>query len=152
MKWGSEMIRESFAGLLSPNGDLAPGELQRLAFEQFPTLVESSHMNMWRHGEDLPKSRNVDVLLIGIASYSLYDLELLDALKEQVLEMHNEIYIFDVAAIVDSKDFEEFFPGIGRVFQSPIIGLWKQNELKEKLSGVAARNWLIERYGMSLNK
>jgi len=135
------MIKESFAGLLSPSGDLAPGELQQLAFEQFPTLVESSHMKMWLRGEDLPKSSTVDVLLIGIASYSLFDLELLDALKDQVPRTHCEIYIFDVAAIVDSKDFEEFFPGIGRVFQSPIIGLWKQTELKEKLSGAAARNW-----------
>jgi len=45
----------------------------------------------------------------------MYDLELLDALKEQVLRTHCEY------------------------FQSPIIGLWKQNELKDKLSGAAAR-------------
>jgi len=78
----------------------------------------------------------------------MHDLELLDAIEARLTaEGRNEtIYLFDVSAFPDFKDFEKYLPGIGRVYQTPVVGSWKDGVLKERLSGAVARAWLSRRY------
>jgi hypothetical protein len=56
------------------------------------------------------------------------------------------ISVFDISAITDLGDFERRLPGIGKVFQTPVVGFWKNGQLTNRLSGAAARDWLVDRY------
>lgn len=141
----------TFSELLNSSSDPAPGQQQQRAAEQFPSLVQSSHMKLWQPGRDLPLN-GAEVVWIGVASYSVLDLELLDAIEAKLTrEGQNEtIYLFDLSAFPDFKDFEKVLPGIGSVYQTPVVGSWNDGVLKEKLSGAVARAWLARRYELAL--
>ena len=140
----------TFSKLLNSSSDLAPGQQQQRAAEQFPSLVQSSHMKLWQPGRDLPLN-GAEVVWIAVASYSVPDLELLDAIEAKLTgEGQNEtIYLFDLSAFPDFDDFEKFLPGIGAVYQTPVVGSWTGGVLKERLSGAPARAWLARRYKLT---
>jgi hypothetical protein len=67
---------------------------------------------------------------------------LLDGIDAELpREGRNEtICLFDVSAFPDFKDFEKCIPGIGKVYQTPVAGIWNDGVLKERLSGAVARS------------
>lgn len=136
-----------FEDLLRLNNHLPPGEQQRLAREQFPSVAATTHMSMWSPGESFPTNGNR--ILIGVATYSLYDLDLLDALDSQLLG-NDAVQLFEVSSCSTMDDFEKFIPGIGKVFQTPVIGFWKDGELIYHAQGALARRWARDRYGLTL--
>lgn len=68
----------------------------------------------------------------------MYDVELLDSV---IRASHNRdplderLEIFDVLSCKNQADFEALMPGIGKVFQTPVVGLWKDGVLQVKASG-----------------
>ncbi len=48
------------------------------------------------------------------------------------------------------EDFEKYVPGIGKVFQTPVVGYWEDGLLKEKAWGKKGRDLLSEALGLSL--
>jgi hypothetical protein len=91
--------------------------------------------------------------LIGVAPYSLPDLALLDALKRSLAEGENNrehIQIFDVLTCATISDFERYIPGIGNVYQTPVIGIWEDGALTQKASGAEARGTIIRRYSLNI--
>jgi len=140
----------SFRELLEPIDGFSPGKLQEQASKRFPNVVESSHMEIWRPNDSQFEPHDQDVL-IGVATYSLEDLKLLDEI-EQRLSVHSapeRISVFDISAFTEMEDFERLLPGIGKVFQTPVVGFWRNGQLTERLSGAAARDWLVERYTLA---
>ncbi len=136
-----------FIDLLKTNGKLSPAQQQQQAAEQFRSVVDQSHMENWRPGEALPTQGKQ--ILIGVASYSPSVLDILDALEAKLAvgaTQDETIYLFDLSAIPELRDFEDYFPGIGKVYQTPVIGFWKDGVLKEKGWGAAARDWLVRHY------
>jgi hypothetical protein len=135
---------EKFADLLlKTSGN--PGQAQQLAAELFPRVVAMSKMKLWRIGD--PFSNVGSRILIGIAaSYSIPDLQLLDEITSNISD---QMDVFDVSDCKEMKDFENYIPGIGNVYATPIIGYWENGVLKESLSGFHARNWLVNRYQLS---
>lgn len=88
-------------------------------------------------------------ILIGFAPYSLHDLKLLDAVLEKVLnskDRKEHIEVFDVLTCQNQEAFNQFIPGIGKVIETPVVGIWENTVLVDKASGTKARNLLIERY------
>jgi hypothetical protein len=82
--------------------------------------------------------------LIGVAPYSAYDLKLLEVLNELPLDPASDrIDVFDVLACQKQEDFEKYVPGIGKVFQTPVVGIWGNGKLEETNSGHSAREQLI---------
>lgn len=140
----------TFRQLLNLNPRLPPGQQQQRAVEEFPSVVRQSHMELWQPGQDLINGDHG--VWIAIATYSVLDLELLDALEAKLSceEQKQSIYVFDVFAFPEFGDFEKYLPGIGKVFQTPIIGAWTDGILEEKLWGAEARQWLVRRYELSL--
>jgi hypothetical protein len=141
---------EKFADLLlKTSGN--PGQAQQLAAELFPRLVATSKMKLWRTGD--PFSNVGSRILIGIAaSYSIPDLQLLDEINNRLGGASNiseQVDVFDVSDCKEMKDFENYIPGIGNVYATPVIGYWENGVLKESLSGFRARNWLVNRYQLS---
>jgi hypothetical protein len=87
--------------------------------------------------------------LIGVATYSEPDLRLLDLLGE-VLERGDEnapdIEVFNTLDCHSPDDFDKYIPGIGKVFQTPVVGAWQNGVLKAKASGQSARDLLGQMY------
>ena len=140
----------SFSELLEPIAGFTPGQLQEQASKRFPNIVDESHMEIWRPNDGPFEPHDQDVL-IGVATYSIEDLKLLDEI-EQRLRVHSapeRISVFDISAFTEMRDFERLLPGIGKVFQTPVVGFWTNGQLTERLSGAAARDWLVERYRLS---
>ena len=139
-----------FADLLELNANLLPGQQQQRAAQEFPSVVQNSHMEIWRPEEELP-ARGAHIW-IGIASYSIPDLEMLDAIEAKLSReptQNETIHLFDLSSLTDIGDFEKYLPGIGKVYQTPVIGIWEDGVMKEKASGTAAKNWLVQRYQLS---
>ena len=138
----------SFRELLAPIDGFSPGQLQEQASKRFPNVV--GHMEIWRPNDSPFEPHDQDVL-IGVATYSLEDLKLLDEIELR-LRVHwapERISAFDISAFTEMGDFERLLPGIGKVFQTPVVGCWRNGQLTERLSGAAARDWLVERYMLS---
>ena len=126
--------------------DLGHVETQRLGKAQFPSLVEESHIELWRLGDPFPP-HGEHVIWLGVAVWSLYDMELLDVFEAKLSQetLRERIFVFDMDSFV-GLDFENYLPGIGKIFHPPIVGSWSQGVLEEKLSGAGAREWLIRRF------
>jgi hypothetical protein len=141
---------EKFVDLLLKTPDI-PDQAQQLAAELFPRVVAMSKMRLWRIGD--PVSNVGSRILIGVAaSYSIPDLQLLDELNKRLSSASNisdQVDVFDVSDCKEMKDFENYIPGIGNVYHTPVIGYWENGVLKESLSGFHARNWLVNRYHLS---
>jgi hypothetical protein len=141
---------EKFVDLLLKTFDIHD-QAQLLAAELFPRVVAMSKMRLWRIGDSI--STVESRILIGVAaSYSIPDLQLLDEINKRLSGesiISDRVDVFDISSCKEMKDFENYIPGIGNVYQTPIIGYWENGVLKESLSGFHARNWLVNRYQLS---
>ena len=109
--------------------------------------LAGSPISVWRRGESIPGVGRR--MLVGIAPYSLPDLELLDAIKEALKQKpscEERVQVFDVLTCASMKDFDECIPGIGQVYQTPVVGVWEDGVLVQKASGAKARQLTLEQY------
>lgn len=87
---------------------------------------------------------------VGIAFYSVPDLELLDQLvlacRSKTGSGSESVVIFDVLGCKAMGDFELLIPGIGPVYQTPVVGIWKDGKLVEKGTGAKGRMLLSKKY------
>jgi hypothetical protein len=84
-------------------------------------------------------------VLVGIATWSLYDLALLDQLQTTLTSGNQTtIDVFDVDNCQGSGDFEGYVPGIGRVLQPPVVGVWRDGQQIKSAWGAAGRKLLAE--------
>lgn len=87
--------------------------------------------------------------MIGVATYSLDELRLLDVLESKLSNQAGRsetIHLFDVSACSEMGDFELYIPAIGKVFQTPVVGLWEDGVLRYKAQGASATAWLRQRF------
>lgn len=131
----------SFVELLEGNPDVSVERTQAAASERFPELVERSRMRLYgtHRGALSPGLR----LVIGVAvSFSISDLRLLDEL-DLALERPNAneilVEVFDVATCRSQGDFQARIPGLGNVYQTPVLGVWMDDQQHEALQGAQAR-------------
>jgi hypothetical protein len=147
-----------FTNLFGSHLELSPGEQQRLVEQEFPALVARGPLHWWTPGESVADTRR---LLIGAATYSRYDMRLLDLVYEAkchsvapasaqhvtskglgLVELAAEqlrVDVFSVLACGSHEDFSKYVPGIGQVFQTPVVGFWEKGILREKATGAAGR-------------
>jgi hypothetical protein len=136
-----------FADLLAGSSS-AVSKQQADAERLFPLFVEAnSLMRIWALGDPIPIEGKH--LLVGIATYSLPDLRLLDALTSKLsssVRPDEYVDVFDTSVCKMMADFEKYIAGIGNIYQTPVIGLWEEGELVYKAWGAAAREWCLHRY------
>jgi hypothetical protein len=107
-----------------------------------PSLVAAGPFGLWRPDDPIPASGRR--LLLGVATWSVHDMELLDELA-RVLQAGCQSIIVDVFNVVHCSspaDLERFTPGVGKVFHTPVVGLWVDGELKATAAGKAGRDLL----------
>ena len=128
-----------FVDLLLPPSP-SPTDQQLEASRKFPELVAASHLHLWRPGD--PIHSGGLRLLIGIsASYAVKELELLDMIDAALLGGPEKVCVdvFDLATCRAQEDVRLFFPGITKVVQTPILGIWSLGHLTEVIQGFYAR-------------
>jgi hypothetical protein len=91
-------------------------------------------------------------LIIGVAVWSVYDLRLLQLLNDAVAggarpDLHVAVFNIDSSP----TDLQRLFPGIGEVYQPPVVGYWEAGQLKESGFGFAARQLVGRLLGFDPN-
>jgi hypothetical protein len=133
-------VMPTFSDLVQPIPGVEPGPRQELADSRFPQLAASHGFRVWRPDDPIPHTG--ERMLIGVATYSTLEMDLLDRLTPLVASLKPRgcvIELFNVRDVQSMADFEQFVPGIGSVYQTPIAGLWAQGLLVAKGTGAKAR-------------
>jgi hypothetical protein len=107
----------------------------------FPGFVERSpRLHLWSPGD--PIADTGPRLLIGVATWSGYDLNLLDVIEEAPAgPVH--VDVFDVDSIHSAEDLFRFVPGLAVATTTPFVGLWQDGKLQQAASGKAARDLVV---------
>ena len=138
----------TFADLLTAQPPFDPADLQSRAQQSFPSRVAQSHLSMRKPCNPIPSTGVF--IVIGVASYSPMELQLLDDVDAAHHNWHNhaQVAVFDVLDCQTTADFERYLPGIGLVAQSPVVAIWQHGRLLLKQTGLrmvgdAVRDWQI---------
>jgi hypothetical protein len=106
---------------------------------QFWRVLDAAGLVRWRKGD--PMAASPQRLLIGLASYSVPEVELaqrlIDRLETGPLPVCVEL--FNVLDVKDMSDFQNYVPGMGSVYQTPVVGLWSDGLLADAVQGSDAR-------------
>jgi hypothetical protein len=124
-----------FAELLKRSEDMTPSEQQYLVEREFPDVVRASAVHLWRPGDPISGMRQR--LVVGVATYSVLDLMLLDRLETHA-RRHTESLRVDVFNTLDCRrheDFQDYIPGLGDVYHTPVAGLWESGQFVAGGSG-----------------
>jgi hypothetical protein len=109
-----------------------------------PARVEQSPLRWWLPSGALPEDARF--LLVGVAVWSGYDMNLLDHLDSAVtagVRSDTPVYVFDAGWAISSEDFESLMPGIGFVHHTPVVGYWADGKLIEKACGFQGRQLVV---------
>ena len=120
------------------------------ADRRFPELVAASPFRLWRPGE--PVAAKGFRVLIGVATWSGYDMRLLDAIVEAYSRYPLDLPTIDVFNIADCRNAEEFaryFPGQNEVVQTPVVGFWRDAQFYSFGQGHAARELVAGLFGFT---
>jgi hypothetical protein len=115
----------------------------------FPRLVQQSRLHLWSPGDPIDRGRR---LLVGVATWSLYDLSLLDVLDQVLAEGCSgldRIDLFDLDE-VEQRDFDKYVPGLGKVVGTPVAGHWENAILGDRAFGWQAIQLTSRLVGVSL--
>lgn len=109
--------------------------------ELFPGFVERSpKFRLWAPECATPPSGSC--LLLGVATWSGYDMNLLD-LIEEAPDNSIRVEVLDIDSLSSAEDVARVFPGV-EFAQPPLAGYWVDGKLTEAAQGFAARQ-LVER-------
>ena len=115
-----------------------PEEAQRSRATRFWDAVAGSCLHKWTTG--MNPCDAATRILIGLAPpYSDLDIDLAETMMFEAPK-HPEIHVdvFDVSGL-DSADLQQYIPRLGRIYHTPIVGLWKNVKSFNGPMGFAAR-------------
>ena len=89
-------------------------------------------------------------------SYSALDLYLLDNFLDSYcgkrIASDYDIFILDVVFVKKGLEIEKIFPGVTKIFQTPIVGIWENSSLKEMKWGYEGRRILEHVLNIKIEK
>ena len=101
-----------------------------------PGFVERSpKLHLW--SSDHPMPQQGLRLLIGVATWSGYDMNLLD-LIEEAPENGVRVEVFDADSLTSLDDLARIIPGLAGL-QPPFVGLWTDGRFVESAEGFFGR-------------
>ncbi|HLM60916.1 MAG TPA: hypothetical protein VK308_08940 [Pyrinomonadaceae bacterium] len=136
-----------FADLLFHSGN--PVEAQERADRELPRMLAKSHLHLWNLGDAIVS--NGTRFLLGIVTWSLYDLRLLDALNEALSDGNRKerVDIFNLDSCQTKEEISLFVPHIGKMIHPPVVGVWRDGQQVQQNSGAAGRNILVEAFALN---
>jgi hypothetical protein len=131
----------------SPLARTDPGWADR----HFPALVARSPFHLWKPGDPVePRGLR---LLLGTATWSGYDMRLLDlivaALTSSSTAFQGRVDVFNTAECKQPEDFRAYIPTLGFVHHTPVVGVWKDGRLEEAKQGYEGRDLAARMFGSS---
>lgn len=139
-------LSQALTSSAQPDG--SPGSGQKNLDDRFPSAVSTSPFRLWSPGNTI--SARGKRLLIGVATWSAYDMKLLDAVSQALpgLPAGPTVEVFNVANCSSPEAFDRYVPGIGSVFHTPVVGLWSDGQLVDKATGRAGRELVARVSGL----
>jgi hypothetical protein len=139
-----------FLDLTDQTPELGPG---RFDFHEpdrlFPAAVAASHLHLWKPGDPIP-DRGTRIL-IGAATWSGYEMHLLDVIDDALTTMSGgapRVDVFNAGALTSPEAFAQYTPGLDW-FQTPVVGVWRDGRLVERKSGYDATEFVARMFGSS---
>jgi len=112
----------------------------------FPLAVKASRrLHLWSTKDIIPDSGVR--LLIGVATWSRYDMVLLDIIDDAEFGPAC-IDVIDIDQIQSIDDLHRFFPHASPIMQSPIVGLWSDGHFVECADGHFGREIVARECGI----
>jgi hypothetical protein len=139
----------TFRSIFALNSKVALGQTASLARDLLPDRVAQSFLHWWSPGEALPTSARF--LLLGVAVWSGYDMNLLDHLDKAVATSADRsptVFVFDADRCTSQDDFQRIIPDIGFVHHTPVVGYWENGKLADKGCGYEGRQLVARLYGI----
>jgi hypothetical protein len=89
-------------------------------------------------------------ILIGVATYSIDDLLLLDRIVRRLRMSHptESIQVFDVTATEHGGTISDFMPQLTAATQTPFVGVWRDGQPAEGAAGRKAKDLIAEILGL----
>ena len=115
-------------------------------------LISQSHLTVWRAGAKIEESG--DFLVLGVGTYCLYDLRLLNQLNAFMSEGRVSgvrVSVFDWSDLRPDVLVPDV-PDLGEPHHTPLAALWVNGKLVEVNWGYPARRFICERYGLPLDE
>jgi hypothetical protein len=137
-----------FYDLFLSHRDLMPGEQQRAVEQEFPAVVARTPLRWWSPDSGVP-ARGTR-LVIGVATWSGYDMRLLDVIVEALSRRqagHPVVEVFNTADCREPSDFDRHIPNLGTVLQTPVVGVWHDGQLEWSGQGYEARDRAARLFG-----
>lgn len=131
-----------FRSLLNPIPGEEPGAAQHRAPQLLPERVKRSPLDWWP--PDAVPNGTEDRLLIGVAVWSRYDLNLLDLVEDVVRAGRGPVVpvgVFDLDRLTPD-DLNRLLPGLGPVHHPPVVGHWVGGRLARVACGFEARQFV----------
>jgi hypothetical protein len=146
---GVDQAVTPFRAFIDSVPGISPGEVQQRARRLLPDRVKQSSLRWWSPDQSLPNVPRF--LLVGVAVWSGYDMNLLDHLDRAVADGANPdvpVYVFDADACRSPEEFEAIMPGIGLVHHTPAVGYWEGGKLIDKAVGFHGRQIVARLFGI----
>jgi hypothetical protein len=119
------------------------------ADRRFQLLIANSPFPFGRWNDPIPQ-RGLR-LLIGVATWSGYDMRLLDVIAEAPPPSDPSaaplIHLFNTADCKEPGDFKKYIPKLRGVSQTPVVGVWRDGRLYEAKEGYEARELVARMFG-----
>jgi|SRR4051812_24058167 hypothetical protein len=115
----------------------------------FPAAVSESRLRLWKPGDPIP-ARGLR-LLFGTATWSGYDMHLLDVIDQALAEKAHDaptVEVFNAGNLTSVEDFEKYIPGL-EAHHTPVLGIWQDGRLVERQYGYHAGDRLARMFGTS---
>jgi hypothetical protein len=116
----------------------------------FKVAVGKSHLRLWKPGDPI-----ADLglrVLVGTATWSGYDMRLLDVIDQVIPSLGDAaplVEVFDASYLPSQEAFQEYIPGLPMVFHTPAVGVWRDGVLHERSEGFDARETVARLVGSS---
>jgi hypothetical protein len=141
----------TLSGIFKKAQQLPPRDHYRYVMDQSSRTLAKRSLHKWRIKDLPPTPDNGRVVLIAVAVYSLPELELLDAVLKNLSERQNpeeRLEILD-AQTCSQPEFDARIPGIGRVLQTPVVGVCKNGVLTQRAWGYQAVEIIRRHYRLA---
>jgi len=118
----------------------------------FPVAVAASRLHLWTPGDSIADRGTR--LLLGVATWSGYEMHLLDVIDHALSQARGEgpiIDVFNFGTLTSPEALEQYIPGLNW-FQTPVVGVWRDGRLVERKSGYDAAEFVARMFGSSADK